>query len=345
VKKLPFIDKVIYGINILIAILLIATGFLSFLSIQLIPALSVLSLLVPILFVFNLLFFLYWSFRKKKQMLLSIVALIFGYLAFGSFYGIGNNGKTHSSSDLKIMTYNAWGFNKNGWIKEPNIGDRIIEFIKKEDPDIICIQEHSRIRDKQLHEYPYKIVTQYIKSAPRTTQAIFSKFPIVGNGSLDLPGTINNIIYADIVYAQDTIRVYNIHLQSFSIIPSAETFSDGKKSERTYKRLTGTFSKQLEQAKIFQGHLEKSRYLNLVCGDFNNTQFSNVYKIVKGDLQDTFLEKGNGFGRTYDLLKFPIRIDYILTDPDFEVLSHQNFNEKLSDHYPVMATLRLKSHQ
>ena len=263
---------------------------------------------------------------------------------FGPFYGFADKAVAQkNASDLSIMSYNAWHFNVNGWIKEPDIGDRIIDFIKKENPDILLIQEHSRIRYQQLRQYPYRSETPH--SSDYATQAIFSKYPIVGSGSLDLPKTINNIIYADLVFQKDTIRMYNTHLQSFSIVPSTDNFSDGEKSERTYKRLVHTFSKQVEQAKILRDHIEDSPYTNIVCGDFNNTQFSNIYKIVKGDLQDTFLEKGQGFGRTYDLLRFPIRIDYILADPKFEVLSHQNFDEPLSDHYPIMATLRLKSHQ
>jgi len=247
-------------------------------------------------------------------------------------------------SDLKIMSYNVWKFNNNGWIKQPSIGDSIIKFLNDQSPDILCVQEHARKRHRQLSkQYPYRSETPY--STKRTIQAIFSKFPIVNSGSMDLPDTMNNIIYADIVHIKDTIRVYNIHLQSFSIVPSTDDFSDGEKSERVYKRLVSTFSKQLEQAKIFRDHLTNSPYTNIVCGDFNNTQFSNVYKIVKGDLKDSFLEEGDGFGRTYNLWKIPLRIDYILADPDFEILSHQNFDERLSDHYPIMATLRLNSHQ
>lgn len=342
-KSTSIFDRVIFAINLLIAILLLFVGILSLVPFQIIPILSVFSLFVPFLFLLNILFVAYWLIKSRRKFLLSFLALVIGYLIFGRFYGIGNDADVPRPTDLKVMTFNAWGFNKNGWIKEPNIGDKIIAFIKNEDPDILCIQEHSRIRHRQLLQYPYRSETPY--SAPRSTQAIFSKYPIIGKGSLDLPGTINNIIYADIVYKKDTLRVYNIHLQSFSIIPSTESFADGEKSERTFKRLTSTFKKQLEQAKIFRDHIENSPYTNIVCGDFNNTQFSNIYRIIKGDRQDTFLEKGNGFGRTYDLFKFPIRIDYILADPEFEVLSHQNFNEKLSDHFPVMATLRLDSHQ
>ncbi|RIV69790.1 endonuclease/exonuclease/phosphatase family protein [Flagellimonas aequoris] len=344
-KSTSIFDRVVFAVNLLIAILLLFVGVLSFVPFQIIPILSVLSLFVPFLFILNILFVAYWLIKRKRKFLLSFFALVLGYLIFGRFYGVGNEADVSHPrpSDLKVMTFNAWGFNKNGWIKESDVGDKIIAFIKDEDPDILCFQEYDRNRYRQLQQYPYRSETPY--GAHRTTQAIFSKYPIIGKGSLDLPGTINNIIYVDIAFGKDTLRIYNTHLQSFSIIPSTESFADGEKSERTFKRLTSTFKKQLEQAKIFRDHIENSPYTNIVCGDFNNTQFSNIYKIIKGDRLDTFLEKGNGFGRTYDLFKFPIRIDYILADPEFEVLSHQNFNERLSDHFPVMATLRLDSHQ
>ncbi len=320
--------------------LLIVTSLFSYVDIQIIPLFSFLSLVVPLLFLVNLLFFLYWLVKKKRKLIWSFLALLLGYIMFGSFYEFGRSNEEKKDSDIEIMTYNTWGFNINGWIKEPNIGNRIIEFINNNDPDIICIQEHHRERYKQLQQYPYR--TETPRSVPRTTQAIFSKYPIVGNGSLDLPGTTNNIIYADIVQKNDTIRIYNFHLQSFKIVPSSQTFSE-EESEKNYKRLVRTFAKQEEQVKIFEEHRSKSPYKTIVCGDMNNTQFSNVYRVLKDDLQDSFLEKGKGFGRTYDLLGFPIRIDYIFADSDFEVISHKNFDEKLSDHYPVMATLRIKS--
>lgn len=338
-------DRVVFAINILIAFLLLFTGFTSYVPLRFFSAISVLSLVVPFLFAINVLFLLYWVAKMKRKFLLSFTAIVLGYFMFGPFYGFGGNNVSQEEgfSDIKIMSYNAWGFNKNGWMKQPGVGDSIVKFVKDKDPTILCVQEHSRDRYTQLSQYKYRSETP--SAVPRTTQAIFSKYPIIGEGSLDLPGTINNIIYADITVGRDTFRVYNVHLQSFKIVPSRDNFSDGEKSERTYKILVDTFSKQLEQAEILKNHLEKSPYVNIVCGDFNNTQFSNVYKIAKGDLQDTFLEEGKGFGRTYDLWKMPLRIDYILADPRFEVLSHQNFDERLSDHYPVMATVRLNSHQ
>ena len=140
----------------------------------------------------------------------------------------------------------------------------------------------------------------------------------------------------------DTIRVYNIHLQSFSIVPSQSTFSE-EETEKNYKRLVTTFDKQLDQAKIFDNHTKSCPYPYIVCGDLNNTQFSNVYKRLRGDLQDTFFEQGSGFGKTYSLFGLPLRIDYVMPDSSFEVIEHKNYKVKLSDHFPVKATLRRES--
>ncbi|MEM9361928.1 MAG: endonuclease/exonuclease/phosphatase family protein [Bacteroidota bacterium] len=281
-------------------------------------------------------------FRKSRKLVLSLGSLFVGYLFFGSFLTMFNEKKERTSEDVEIMTFNAWGFNRYGWMKEDDIGDKIIDFVKKENPDVLCLQEHNKPYSRQLTLFPYKSISSHITSEIKTTQAIFSKYPIVSEGSLDLPKTINNIIYADVLIKGDTIRIYNIHLQSFNIVPSRESFSE-EESEKNVKRLVGTFDKQFEQAKIFDVHRNSCPYPYVVCGDMNNTQFSNVYKRVRGDLQDTFFEQGSGFGKTYSLFGLPIRIDYILPDSSFEIIKHKNYKTKLSDHFPVMATLRRKS--
>jgi len=67
-----------------------------------------------------------------------------------------------------------------------------------------------------------------------------------------------------------------------------------------------------------------------------------VYGIAKGAMQDTFDEKGTGFGKTFDLKVVPFRIDFILADKTMQVMTHQNFDLRLSDHYPVMTSIRLR---
>ncbi len=109
---------------------------------------------------------------------------------------------------------------------------------------------------------------------------------------------------------------------------------------RAYSKMEKTFVKQEEQVQIFNNHRKESPLRQIVCADFNNTPFSNIYRITKGEMQDTFDEKGTGFGKTFDLKVVPFRIDFILADKTMQVMTHQNFDLKLSDHYPVLTSIR-----
>ena len=93
---------------------------------------------------------------------------------------------------------------------------------------------------------------------------------------------------------------------------------------------------------LFLDHKSKCKYKTIITGDFNNTAYSYIYKEIKGeDYVDTFEEAGNGFGRTFDFKFFPLRIDFILADEDFTVNGFKTYDVKLSDHYPIKATLKL----
>ena len=81
----------------------------------------------------------------------------------------------------------------------------------------------------------------------------------------------------------------------------------------------------------------------IICGDFNNTAFSYVYRKIKGDLKDAFKEAGNGFGRTHEFQFIPMRIDFILTDEAFAINGFKSYSEHFSDHYPISTTLSLES--
>lgn len=84
----------------------------------------------------------------------------------------------------------------------------------------------------------------------------------------------------------------------------------------------------------------KSPYKTIIIGDFNNTAFSYIYKIVKGDrFQDAFLKVGNGFGQTFNLNYFPLRIDFMLIDPSLKIDSFQVFRVPYSDHFPIFGRI------
>ncbi len=273
--------------------------------------------------------------------------LLLWYFVLGPFYQFSVVGEKENlkKGSFSIMSFNARSFNSLKQLDIKNVDSLIFDFVAEKNPDILCFQEchYMMKRSKALGQYKYKFVDFiYGKHTGKVVQAMYSKFPIVKVDSVDFPSSANNAIYADILLEQDTVRVYNIHLQSFRIVPEISTIKN-EESSKLIAKSRKVMLKQYEQANLIRENMKVTHYKKVVVGDFNNTQYSNVYRIIKGNMTDSFLEKGEKFGRTYNILGFPIRIDYILSDPEFEVLSHQNFNEKLSDHYPVMATLRLKS--
>jgi endonuclease/exonuclease/phosphatase family metal-dependent hydrolase len=237
------------------------------------------------------------------------------------------------------MNYNVRLFNVFKWIKEDNVDQKIVDFINEKQPDILSIQEYRRDEDINLSGYEkFEVISgQKVKNG----QAIFSKFPIINSGSIEFPNSFNNAIYVDIVKNKDTIRVYNVHLQSMKIDANADALKN-ETSENLYRRVSKTFTMQQLQAEQFLEHKSKCPYKMIICGDFNNTAYSYVYKEIKGDLQDAFVEAGNAFGRTYDIRFFPVRIDFLLVDDAFEVNSFKTFDVVLSDHYPIMAKVKLK---
>jgi len=305
--------------------------------------LSFLSLAVPILVAINFIFLLYWVLKRRRQFWLSFLVLVLGYLALGTFVKFNFSEEDVREDDLKVLSYNVRGFNKHKEMNNPNISEDIEAFINKEKPDIICFQEFGHLGKKEYlkEDYPYQYV-DYIYRYDKVLLGIFSKFPIVQQDLICFPESLNNGAYADILYKNDTIRIYNIHLQSLGITPGKGIIKREPK-DKLFKMISKNFRKQQEQAKMVAEHINSNSYNQILCGDFNNNQFSNAHKTIKGDKQDTFIEKGVGYGRTLNFHGMPMRIDFILADEAFEVKSHKNYDQEYSDHFPILASFELKS--
>ena len=305
---------------------------------------AVLSVLLPLVFLCNTLFVVYWIFKLKKFFLLSLCFILIGLYIHPSIYKLEHSKDFEALDTFSILSFNTRDFNVNKAIKKDNIDSLIIDFIEKEDADIVCFQEfyHAMKRSDKLADYPYKFVDfVYGETSGRVIQAIYSKFPILKVEPIEFPKSANSAIYANILINGDTVRLYNLHLQSFKIRPTVKTIKN-ENSKRLFGRIKMVMNLQQQQVGIIKDHCNKSPYKNVLVGDFNNTSFSNIYKNIKGDFKDSFLEAGKGFGRTYDLKGIPMRIDFIMADDYFKILEHQNYDVKLSDHYPIKATLKVK---
>lgn len=340
-KGLSIFNKIVLSLNIFAVIMLLASCITPFVTIDQLPILPYLSLVVPLIVLANLPFVLYWPFVKKRYLFLSLSALVIAFMFHGTFYEVRFKDRPIMAEDLSVMSFNTRGFDPYGQLRSDHVARDIIDFVGEEDPDIICFQEFDHSQIPSFQQYPYHFF--HYKSGIQTfvQQAIFSKFPIIGEGSLNFPDTMNNTIYADILYQKDTVRIYNVHLQSYKFVPKRGHVKE-LATVAFYKRLNNAFHLQQQQAEMVARHMAATPYPKILCGDLNNTQFSKVYRVLRDHMTDSFRAKGAGYGRTFNFKYYPLRIDFIFGSLDFEVRAHENFNPVLSDHFPVMASFRLK---
>lgn len=303
------------------------------------PLLDLLSIGAPLLILWNALLSMYWAFRKKWVALVPLCPLMLSWVLFEPIYKSSGEASAEKTG-IEVLSYNTRSFDPG---KKSTRGQRdtdLFAFLKSVDADIICIQELSPQTLKEIEGYAYRYSTP--PGTAYTLQAILSRYPIHRTGQVRFKGSTNNTIFADIITGRDTLRIYNVHLESYKISSSRFVYQDY--GTPFLERMRRVALRHGEQATAVKAHQDESRYPALICGDFNATAFSNAYRRMKRGMQDTFSEAGQGMGATYYLKGIPYRIDYILSDPAIEISAHRTYAVDFSDHLPLSATLRLPGH-
>jgi len=336
-KKLSWFNKVMFFFNIVLTVLTFFAYLLPFMAPKVFPFLSVFTLVMPLMLILNFLFFIYWLLQTKRQMLLSGIFLLLGITFISKFYKFSSKDLPEDKADFTLMSYNVRLFNLYDWLPQRDIPQVIPAFVKEHNPDIVCLQEYNKVGDKSFSQYKHKFI---FRMEGQTGQAIYSRFPIIGKGDIQFPGSANNVVYADIKKGKDTLRVYSMHLQSIKISPDIHENFDEEKSKVIFNRISEAFKKQQLQGELVEKHKSECHYPMIICGDLNNSAFSYVYRSVKGKMNDAFEEAGKGFGKSYNYKYYPARIDYVFTDKSIEVKEYTTFPDFInSDHFPVMTRL------
>ena len=341
---MKFIRKIVLSFNIL----LVFVSLLAYLSPYVDPTvfwgLSFLGLIVPILLFLNLLFVFYWMITRWKYSWISIVCLLLGanYITLIISFSAPSS---KENGDFSIASYNmnyAYGTLKKGAVNYDKKNTALFSgFIKKElNPDVLCAQESNEHIRKLINDH-YKF-----QHAPSSTgTAIFSIYPIVGQGRVEFGTKTNSCVWADLKIKNDTIRVYSAHLQSNRITAEANQLVKEAENEQKVDivNVRSIFSKykkyvsiRAKQAHLVNAHMNASPYPVILAGDFNDPPVSYTHRVLTRDKQDAFAKAGYGLGRTYAGNIPLLRIDNIIVDDNFIVNSYEQFiRKKFSDHYPV----------
>ena len=335
-KNLSFLEKFIFLVNSILAVLFLISLVIPYIKPSIFPYFSIFSLFSPLIILLNILFIFYWIAKLKKQFLLSVLILLIGYNSVLTFINFSNNSSYMTENKVSIISYNVRLFNLYNWIDENNIEDQINSFLVDKSPDIICLQEY-RGNIIDLPNYPYKF--EFLRGNNiKYGQVIFSKFPILNKGSVDFGSMSNNAIFVDLKIHNDTIRFYNVHLQSFALENEIDLSTMNTiQNKEIITNLSNTFVTQQRQVDVLRNSIDNSPYKNVLSGDFNNTAFSYTYKNLINGFKDSFMLKGNGLGITFNYNFIPLRIDFILVDDNFRVNQFKTYKINLSDHEPIFS--------
>ena len=330
------IDKILYALNLVAAILLILSFVTPYIPPESFPLLSALSLMVSPLLLMNFLFVIYWLVRLKKRVWLSVLLLVVGYFHFNAFWKWGGENELSSNDPLKVLSFNVQLFEAYEQEPDPEVYDKFMAFIDEHQPDVLLIQEFYEQNTRVFDVFPHKYV--HFRKNHKLGHAIFSKYPLLNKGAFDFDSTTNNTIYADVVTKSDTLRVYNIHLQSFKISPSVAVLQN-RSTKQLGKNIRDGFKLQQQQIASVLEHSAGSGYPVIMGGDLNNTAFSYVYRKIAQQYQDSYHLAGSGLGSTFTFDFYPVRIDYIFAEPSLKILDFKTLKKPFADHKPIMSTI------
>ena len=370
-KKIARFSTVIKILSVTVICCLLLAYLAPYVHPRTIRILPFFGLTYPIFICLALVLLIYWAFARSRWFFYILVAILFGGNLHFRTLSIDFTDDRPETEDASwsVMSYNVRLFDVyNSSISGRNESrDSIISYVQRINPDVVCFQEFFHqdkpsafsTRDTLIELMDYKYYHERYSHRIRNRQnfgiCMLSKYPIIAKGDVmfeNFKTTDNYCIYADVVKGTDTIRFYDIHLQSiklqqedYELFGEKNKQAGGKKStvRLLIDKLRIAYPARAEQAERVVEHMKTSPYPVVVCGDFNDTPMSYVYNQFNTDLVDSYRETTTGIGVTY-VGRVPAgRIDYIFHSGDLGAYDFGIQTAAFSDHRAVHCKIYKKS--
>lgn len=350
-------------VNIALAVLLLGSTLAGWFLPSKMIVFSLLSYTYLYLLIANVVMLIVWLLAKSKWFLLPLAAIVVRFSFLPLFFQVGG---TETLGDeelakfepLKVMTFNAHhfqGVERDAAVTDYNMG-LFIKMVEEERPDLLAMQEYIGRGDSihltdRLTQMGYTYQATGYQNGSMTGNVIFSKLPIVGKGTVQG----SSRLYTDLLWMDDTIRVYGLHLESYRLDEhDHETLDklkhgevDSGMSHNTLHKFAATIRRHEEELNMLKPHIDECPYHCIAMGDFNDTPASYFYQQLEKQLNDSYCEAGQGFSTTYHgnfttshNAIFPaFRIDMVFHDDAFKARTYKRIKSEISDHFPVVVTL------
>lgn len=365
-RRLGWFNRIMLWLNYAAIVSLLCSYAARFINPVSFWPLAFFGLAYPLILLVNLFFILYWFVQLRIHGFYSLLIISVGLRSFLSCVQFHFLEEKPLKTDVKVMSYNCMLFDLYNWSDNVSSRAAIFKMLEQESPDILCLQEFYTSekpggfnnRDTLTQFLPTtKIHCEFTTTLRGTDHwgiATLTRFPIVRTGKLVFNTRSNNIcIFTDVIIDSDTVRIYNMHLQSIQFKKDDyklvdEVMNDPAHAEdklergkNILRRLKRGFVKRAGQADLVAEHIRSCKYKVIICGDFNDTPTSYAYYTIRGDTKDAFIEKGSGFEKTYNGTMPAFRIDHILHSPEIETINYRKIKQSITDHFPVVAEVRL----
>ena len=362
-----FAKKTFIFINCALAIFFLLGAYVKFFDPQRWWFFGLFTFILAYLLVALLFFLVFWLVKKKIWLLISFIAIIAGWHAIINIFPLRFSSSFTMQKDtsaIRVMSWNVEQFNILHHKDHPEVKKEMIDLINQYDPDIACFQEVVA-SDKMTginylpaifqslrfadYFYSYSVKDDFDKDH-HFGRLIFSKLPIINKQTVvNYPNDYNATFqYIDVLKGDDTIRVFNIHLQSLKFTQSNLNYLDNNKlssdsniaeSKSIISKIKRAFIKRSVQARFIRDEIDHSPYPVILCGDFNDVPNSYAYETIGDGLQNAFVKKGFGIARTFSTISPTLRIDNIFAGEDFNITQFKRIKKLLSDHFPIVADM------
>ncbi len=359
IKQLKaFTINAVAGANLATVLLMLTAGYADHINPASHPMLSSLGMLFPFFLIANLLFIFFWLTFKWKKLWIPILGYILAYPPLTIYLPLHNT-QSVPEGTIKIMSYNVCQYGGN-WKYEQGF-DTIYNYLKREAPDIVCMQEDVDTwrrfvfhRYEKIYPYNDTIIFQQTSTSINGV-GIHSKYPIIRRERIQYPSRANGSMAYYLLVEGDTILVINNHLETTHLTQEDrsryEEMIKGKMKRDTVKEESLLLLEKLGQASAIRAvaadavhqYIEEHRqYPTIVCGDFNDNPISYSRRTIAKGLKDCFVETGKGLGLSYNRKGYFFRIDHILCSDHFEPYNCiVDSKMDASDHYPISCRLKL----
>lgn len=346
-----FAVSLLLGANLCtIALLWLCVG-LTYISPDLLPRLSQITLAFPIFLAADISFLLFWLLFHARLAWIPLAGALC-ILPFALDYcPVRLSAQTNPPADttLTILTYNVGGMST----KEKR--EELLSFINSINPDIICLQE---LPANFLANHKQWVDSAGYHHVQSHSVAIISRMTFIGDTiHIDYPTRSNHSIACWVNCHGDSLLVVNNHLESNKISEEEKVEYEGAIVEPHRQNIKDSSHKllnRLSQAAAYRGAQADSlcalvqrntAHSIILCGDLNETPISYTYQRLARQLTSAYREAGKGPGFTYSRRSFPVRIDHLFHSTDW-LCNSCNIDKSISasDHYPLTVHLSKKKH-